>query len=285
MGQGGNGTEMPDLLLYFSTAACWLLLSGAAFRASRPAVAGAPAPRNDARFEIVLVPVALVLHGMLLYRRVIVPDGLDLGIANAISMLVWLTVLIYWLAGLAFEGLAGILGLMAPVAFLAVLLTAVIPTHHIVTYGGDPLFALHFGIAMLAYSLFIVATVHAVVMLAEEKWLHRGLLPPFLKSLPPLLVMEALLFRMLLAAFVLLTLTVVSGVLFSEQLFGKPFTLTHKTVFAIASWFIFGGLLLGHYLRGWRGRIAVYWTLAGFTALLLAYVGSKVVLELILKRG
>jgi ABC-type uncharacterized transport system permease subunit len=285
VGQWENGTEMPDLLLYFSTAACWLLLSGAAFRASRPVAAGVPSPTGrDMRFEIILVPVALVLHGMLLYRRVIVADGLDLGIANAISMLVWLTVLIYWLAGLAFEGLAGILGLLAPIAFLAVVLTAVVPTHHIVTYGGDPLFALHFGIAMLAYSLFIVATVHAVVMLFEEKWLHRGLLPPFLKSLPPLLVMEALLFRMLLAAFVLLTLTLVSGVFFSEQLFGKPFTLTHKTVFGIASWFIFGGLLVGHYLRGWRGRIAVYWTLAGFTALLLAYVGSKVVLELILRR-
>jgi ABC-type uncharacterized transport system permease subunit len=276
---------MPDSLLYFSTAACWLLLSGAAFRASRPVAAGVPTPRNDARFEIILVPVALVLHGMLLYRRVVVAEGLDLGIANAVSMLVWLTVLIYWLAGLAFEGLAGILGLMAPIAFLAVVLTVVVPTHHIVKYGGDPLFALHFGIAMLAYSLFIVATVHAVVMLAEEKWLHRGLLPPFLRSLPPLLVMEALLFRMLLAAFVLLTLTLVSGVFFSEQLFGMSFRLTHKTVFGIASWFIFGGLLVGHYVRGWRGRIAVYWTLAGFTALLLAYVGSKVVLELILKRG
>jgi ABC-type uncharacterized transport system permease subunit len=97
--------------------------------------------------------------------------------------------------------------------------------------------------------------------------------------------MEALLFRMLLAAFVLLTLTLVSGLFFSEQLFGKSFRLTHKTVFGIASWFIFGGLLVGHYARGWRGRIAVYWTLAGFTALLLAYVGSKVVLELILDRG
>jgi ABC-type uncharacterized transport system permease subunit len=97
--------------------------------------------------------------------------------------------------------------------------------------------------------------------------------------------MEALLFRILLAAFVLLTLTVVSGVFFSEQLFGKPLTLSQKTVFAIISWFIFGGLLAGHYFRGWRGRTAVHWTLAGFTALLLAYVGSKVVLELVLKRG
>src|SRR5260221_4058296 len=275
---------MPDLLLYFSTAACWLLLSAVAWRASRPALAGVALARGDMRLENVVVPVALVLHGMLLYRRVVVPDGLDLGVANAVSMLVWLTVLIYWLAGLAFQGLTAILGLMSPVALLAVLLQAV-PMRHIVTYGGDPLFTLHFAIAMLAYSLFIVATVHAVGMLAEEKWLHRGVLPPFLKSLPPLLEMEALLFRILLAAFVLLTLTVVSGVFFSEQLFGRPLKFSQKTVFAIVSWFIFGGLLAGHYFRGWRGRKAVHWTLAGFTALLLAYVGSKVVLELILKSG
>lgn len=277
---------MPDLPLYFSTAGCWLLLSGLAWRASRPTAAGAPvAVRAEVRIDSLLVPVALVLHAMLLYRRVLAPEGLDLGVANAISLLVWLTVLIYWLASLAFNSLASILGLMAPVALVAVGLQALIPTKHIVTYGGDPLFALHFVIAMLAYSLFIVATVHALVMLAEEKWLHRGVLPPFLRSLPPLLEMEALLFRILLAAFVLLTFTLVSGVFFSEQLFGKRFTVTHKTVFAIISWFIFGGLLAGHHFRGWRGRTAVHWTLAGFTTLLLAYIGSKVVLEIILKRG
>jgi ABC-type uncharacterized transport system permease subunit len=276
---------MPDLLLYFSTAACWLLLSGLAWRAARPALAGASVATSEVRIDSVLVPVALVLHGMLIYRGVITPQGLDLGVGNAISLLVWLTVAIYWLAGLAFQGLSGILGLMAPVALVAVLFQAVVPTHRFVTYAGTPLFTLHFAIAMLAYALFIVATVHALVMLAEEKWLHRGILPPFLKSLPPLLEMEALLFRIILAAFVLLTLTVVSGVFFSEQLFGKPLTFTHKTVFGILSWLIFGGLLAGHYVRGWRGRTAVIWTLAGFTMLLFAYIGSKVVLELILKRG
>lgn len=277
---------MPDLPLYFSTAGCWLLLSGLAWRASRPASAGAPGTaRTEIRIDSFVVPVALVLHAMLLYQRVLSPEGLDLGVANAISLLVWLTVLIYWLASLAFNGLASILGLIAPVALLAVLLQAVIPTQHIVTYGADPLFALHFVIAMLAYSLFIVATVHALVMLAEERWLHRGVLPRFLKSLPPLLEMEALLFRILLAAFVLLTFTLVSGVFFSEQLYHKRLTFSHKTVFGIISWFIFGGLLAGHHFRGWRGRTAVRWTLAGFTALLLAYIGSKVVLEIILKRG
>jgi ABC-type uncharacterized transport system permease subunit len=278
---------MPDLLLYFSTALSWLLLSGMAWRAARPALAtGAPAPRDDLRLETVLVPVALVIHGMLLYRTVVRPDGLDLSIGNGVAVLVWLTVLIYWFAGLAYRGLAPILGFMAPIAFVAVVLqAAVMNVHHVVTYGGDPLFALHFGIAMLAYSLFFVATVHALVMLAEEKWLHRGVLPPFIRSLPPLMEMEALLFRILLAAFVLLTLTVVSGVFFSEQLFGKPFALNQKNFFAIVSWFIFGGLLAGHFVRGWRGRTAVYWTLAGFTALMLAYVGSKAVLELVLKRA
>jgi ABC-type uncharacterized transport system permease subunit len=276
---------MPDLLLYFITAGCWLTLSAVAFRSARPVVAAGPAPRTDMRFDTVLAPVALVLHGILLYRSVIVPEGLDLGVANAISMLVWLTVLIYWLAGLVYAGVSAILGLMAPAAAAAVLLQAVVTPGHVVTYGGDPLFALHFGIAMLGYSLFIVATVHALVMLALEKWLHRGTLPPLMRSLPPLLEMEALLFRILLAAFVMLTLTVVSGVFFSEQLFHKPFKANHKTVFAFISWGIFGGLLWGHYFRGWRGRKAVRWTLAGFVSLLLAYVGSKVVLELILQRA
>jgi ABC-type uncharacterized transport system permease subunit len=282
---------MPDLPLYFSTAGCWLLLAAMALRGARPkaaAVAGTAATAEPAavRVEVWLVPIALVLHAMLLYRRVVGGEGLDLGVANAISMLAWLTVLIYWVASLAYTGLAGILGMMAPVALLAVILQAAVPSSHVVTYGGDPFFALHFVIAMLAYSLFFIATVHALLMLAEERWLHRGILPPFLRSLPPLLEMEALLFRILLAAFVLLTFTLVSGVFFSEQLFGRPFkTTSHKMVFAFISWLIFGGLLVGRQFRGWRGRKAVHWTLAGFTALLLAYVGSKVVLELVLKRG
>jgi ABC-type uncharacterized transport system permease subunit len=286
MGHGENITEMPDLPLYFSTVAAWLVLSGRAWRASRlPAAADAAIVRRDVNLESILYPVALVIHAMLLYRRIFTAEGLDLGVGNAISLLVWLTVLIYWVAGMVFTGLTAILGMMAPVALIAVLLQAALPGGHFITYAGKPIFTLHFGIAMLAYSLFIVATVHALVMLAEEKWLHRGVLPPFLKTLPPLLEMEALLFRMLLAAFVLLTLTLVSGVLFSEQLFGRPFKANHKTIFGFISWAIFGGLLMGHYVYGWRGRKAVYWTLAGFTALLLAYVGSKVVLELILQRG
>ena len=82
----------------------------------------------------------------------------------------------------------------------------------------------------------------------------------------------------------LLTLTVASGVLFSEQLFHQPLRLTHKNVFAILSWLTFGSLLVGRYIYGWRGRIAIRWTLSGFVILLLAYIGSKFVLEILLHR-
>ena len=276
---------MRDSALYFSTAACWLALAALAWRAARAAAAPGPAPGGAFRLEGVLLPVALVLHGMLVYSGVFADEGLNLGVSNSISLIIWLTVAIYWLASLAVPGLASIQGLWAPVALAAVILQAALPSHYLVHYGGDPLFTLHFAIAMLAYSLFIVATMHAVVMLAEQKWLHRGVMPPFLRSLPPLLEMEALLFRILLAAFVLLTLTVVSGLFFSEQLFGRPLQVTHKTVFGILSWVIFGWLLVGRYRYGWRGKRAVYWTLGGFMALLLAYLGSKFVLEIILQRG
>jgi ABC-type uncharacterized transport system permease subunit len=84
---------------------------------------------------------------------------------------------------------------------------------------------------------------------------------------------------------VLLTLTLATGVLFSEEIFGKALRFNHKTVFAILSWLIFGGLLVGRWRYGWRGRKALRWTLAGFVALLLAYVGSRFVLEVILGRS
>jgi ABC-type uncharacterized transport system permease subunit len=97
---------MPDSLLYFSTAVGWLALSGLAWRAARPAMAGGPAHGTEVRIESVLFPVALVLHAMLIYRGVVVAEGLNLGLANAVSLMVWLTALIYWLAGLAYPNLS-----------------------------------------------------------------------------------------------------------------------------------------------------------------------------------
>ena len=103
-------------------------------------------------------------------------------------------------------------------------------------------------------------------------------------GLPPLLTMERLLFQMLAAGFVLLTLTLASGIMFSEEIFGQAMRFDHKTVFGLLAWLIFAALLLGRLVYGWRGRAALNGTFAGFAALLLAYVGSRFVVEVVLGR-
>jgi ABC-type uncharacterized transport system permease subunit len=97
--------------------------------------------------------------------------------------------------------------------------------------------------------------------------------------------MEKLLFRLIWIGFVLLSLTVLSGVVFSEQLFGRALRWDHKNVFALLSWLLFAALLAGRQWRGWRGKTALRFTLAGFATLALAYVGSRFVLEVVLHRG
>jgi ABC-type uncharacterized transport system permease subunit len=103
-------------------------------------------------------------------------------------------------------------------------------------------------------------------------------------TLPPLLTLEKLLFRVIAAAFLFLTLTLATGIAFSETLFGRALRADHKTVFAVLSWLTFGLLLAGRWLYGWRGRTATRWTLTGFVLLILAYVGSRFVLEVVLHR-
>ena len=158
------------------------------------------------------------------------------------------------------------------------------PNVHLVAHASATGFKLHFLAAMLAYSLLTLSALHAIFMGFTENALHKRLMRRSLTSLPPLLVMESLLFRMLLLGFTLLTLTVGSGVFFSEALFGKPLSLDHKTLFAFASWGIFATLLIGRHAWGWRGKRALRWTLAGFALLILAYVGSRFVAEVILGR-
>jgi ABC-type uncharacterized transport system permease subunit len=160
----------------------------------------------------------------------------------------------------------------------------VFPHLRVVAHAGAWGFQLHFLTAMLAYSLFTLSALHAVFMGFAERKLHQRAVTRSLGSLPPILTMEALLFRMIFIAFCLLTVALVSGVMFSEAIFGKAVVFDHKTLFAFASWAIFAALLVGRRVYGWRGRIALRWTLAGFMVLLLAYMGSRFVAEVLLGR-
>ncbi len=235
------------------------------------------------RWSQVTVGIALAMHGWMLYDSLFMPEGLNLGLTNALSTIFWLTALIYW--GTNFrQDLHRLQAFVLPPAALALLLQFALPEHHTVTYAGEPLFRLHLIIAFSAYSLLTFAALHALLMMVAERTLHRKPTLLRLPDFPPLVSMERLLFQMVGTGFLLLTLTLISGIGFSEQLFHQAFRFNHKTVFTIISWLIFASLLAGHWKYGWRGRTAVRWTLTGFGVLLLAYVGSKFVLEFLLGR-
>ncbi|MBS0212270.1 MAG: cytochrome c biogenesis protein CcsA [Proteobacteria bacterium] len=142
---------------------------------------------------------------------------------------------------------------------------------------------LHAWTALLAYATLSLSALLALLLWAQERALRARQIRGWLRALPPLTQLEALLFRSIGAGFVLLTLTLVTGMLFVHDLLGQH--LWHKTVLSILSWLAFGWLLLGRWRYGWRGPRAVKLTLAAMALLLLAFFGSKFVLELILHRS
>jgi len=231
----------------------------------------------------VLVPVALLVHAYALGSALVADGGLDLSFANALSLVGGLCVLVAWVSGLL-RALPTISAIVLPVAAAAAVLPAFAEAPHRVPYATQPWAAAHIAVALLGYSLLIVAAFQALLLTGFERRLHRGLAMESVDRTPPLLTLERYLFRLVVAGFVLLTLTVGSGVLFSEEIFGQPLKLTHKTLFSVLAWLTFGALLAGRWRFGWRGRRALHWILAGTGFLILAYFGSKFVLEVLLRR-
>jgi ABC-type uncharacterized transport system permease subunit len=278
---------MQSILLHVLCAALYGALAVYFWRRHWAAAANGGDARNGsgARRGIDYVGLLLpfALHSLLLSQSLVADGGLYLGVGNAISLILWLTVLIYGLGSLYYR-LDGLHSLVMPAAAVGVLLPVVFPAARALANTETLAFRAHLLISMLAYSLFTIASLHVMLMAILEKRLHAGTLPAPLRGMPPLLTMEMLLFRIITVGFVLLTLTIASGVLFSEELFGKPARFSHKTVFGALSWLIFAALLGGRWFYGWRGRTAVRWTLAGFFSLVLAYIGSKFVLEVLLGR-
>ena len=234
--------------------------------------------------ERLALAVALLLHGNVLYGELFGGGIMRFGFSAALSLMFWLAVLIYWVESFHAR-LEGLQPLVLPLAAVCALLPGLFPGQHQLANVTSAMFRAHFFIAMVAYSLFTLAALHAIIMAVVERRLHRGELSRPLASLPPLLTMEALLFRLITIGFILLTLTLASGIAFSETVFGKALSFNHKTLFSIVSWLIFAALLFGRHAWGWRGRKALRWTLAGFIALLFAYVGSRFVLEVVLGRA
>ena len=281
---------MADPSLYFITAMLYAALGLQAMTAPWTArtvpQAGLAAESGHASaisWQRFALPVALVLHAFILYRAMLGHGQLDLSLGIAVSLIVWVTGVIYWVGSFKIE-LGVLRTYILLIAAVSVVAPYFLPSGKTVAYGRMAAFQIHIVIALLAYGLFTIAALHAALLAIVERRLRSGSLPPIMQNLPPLMAMEALLFRMLWAGFGLLTLTLVSGIFFSEALFDRPFAFNHKNVLTLVAWVVFAGLLAGRHLYGWRGRTAVRWTMTGFAILLLAYVGTKVVLELILHR-
>jgi ABC-type uncharacterized transport system permease subunit len=245
-------------------------------------------PHGGSGWRKALLPLLAVAHAALLGWAIGGSGEFRFGFAQALSATLLLAVLVLWIEGM-FVPVRGLDVLVLPVAAACVLLPVVFQGAPIAAGIDSTALRLHLLVAMAAYSLLTIAALHALLMATLDRRLHsplraQALLGRIFAQLPSLLALEKLLFRLIGAGFLLLTATLVTGVFFSEQLFGRALRFEHKTVFTIASWLVFAGLLGGRIVFGWRGRTALRWTFAGFLMLLLAYVGSRFVLEVLLGR-
>ncbi|MCG8379035.1 MAG: cytochrome c biogenesis protein CcsA [Proteobacteria bacterium] len=225
--------------------------------------------------------IALVLHAHLLYSSIIIANGLDFGFFNVVSLVGWLVAMIV-MATSFFRPLENLLIVLFPIAVLAILLESFIPDERLITDTLSTGLKIHILLSICAYSLLMIGTIQALILAVQEKMIKAKHAATIMNILPPLQIMENLLIQLIVIGYFLLSLSLASGLMFISDLFAQH--LVHKTVLSIVAWIIYTILLWGRWSAGWRGQKIIRWAVGGFIALLLAYFGSKFVLELILQR-
>lgn len=220
-----------------------------------------------------------LLQGYAVYLELHHPNGIDLSFFPVGSLVAW-AVAGMVLASSLRQRLDNLFIGVFPLAAITALLAGFMDTSSMPKpYAGGLI--THILLSLLAYSLFTIATVQAVLLSRQEAALKQHHTRGLVTSLPPLQMMERLLFESLWAGFVLLSASLVSGFLFVDNLFAQH--LAHKTLLSLFAWLVYAVLLAGRHFLGWRSRTAVRWTLGGFVLLMLGFFGSKLVLELLLK--
>ena len=223
----------------------------------------------------------LSLHGVLLYGNTFTAEGLNLGFFNALSLSSW-TILALLLTTSLVRPVENLGIVLLPLASLTIVLALVFPMTRLLNNSAAWGLKIHVLVSLLAYSTLMLASVQAILLAIQDRHLRNRQPGGFIRALPPLQTMENLLFAMIKLGFILLSFALLSGFMFLEDMFAQH--LVHKTALSILSWIVFGTLLWGRFRFGWRGRTAIIWTLSGVVVLMLAYFGSKAVLELILHR-
>ena len=263
----------------FAIGAIACYLAGSVMLARR--LTGGPETISHSKHPaLILALIAAALHGVTLHHGIFTQAGLNLGFFNMGSLTGWLISLLVALS--AFRRPLENLGIaVMPLAALALVVQLLLGD------SGNPLaiptsIKIHIILSLLAYALLALAFIQALILAIQNRQLHNRHPEGIIRALPPLETMETLLFQLIYTGFTLLTLALVTGFLFLEDIFAQH--LVHKTVLSSASWVLFATLLWGRWRFGWRGRTAIRWTLSGFIVLMVAYFGSKMVLELILGR-
>ena len=258
-----------------SLAAAGLYASATLYQGVRLARRSLP----DKRLLLLLGILALIAHGISLVPQLLGPNGLTLHFFNA-SSLVAASVIALTLLASCYMPVENLLLLLLPLSALTVLLAQFMPVGTLQGIDEDPGILAHILLSILAYGMFTIAVFQALLLLVQDHQLKHKHPSGLIKNFPPLQTMESLLFGFLWAGWTLLSLSLISGWLFVDNLFAQH--LVHKTLLACLAWIVFSVLLWGRNRLGWRGHKAIRWTLAGFCLLMLAYFGSKLVREYIL---
>ncbi len=245
------------------------------FRLSR----GADVPSCRRNVILLISAGAVAIHAFFLAPGILQESGLNLGFFYAASLIALTAALLLALATL-FEPVDNLGIGVFPLAAASIGMILLRPERLILTDASSWQLDTHILTSLLAYSILGLAVIQAILLAIQDRHLLNRQPGGFIRALPPLALMESLLFQMIAVGFTLLTLSLITGALFLEDIFAQH--LVHKTVLSIMAWLIFGILLWGRWRFGWRGRTAVRWTIGGFIFLMLAYFGSKFVLELVL---
>ena len=275
------------VMIVASAQSAVLLLSLASVLAYLAAAGVSHARQRLGHGGSVLLGTAAVLHALVIALGLTHP--LRFGFGPALSMTALLALLAYAIESRNYA-LQQLRWRLALIGAVTVLLAWLFPGPLLQSPASEWL-PLHLALGVASYGLFAVAVLHAWLMSRAELRMRDG--PALLQedaatSTPmlPLLTLERLTFRFVTLGFILLTITILQGWLFGEQLYGLTggWRWSHKTIFSLLSWLVFAALLWGRWRLGWRGSRAVRMVYAGASLLLLSYVGYHFVLEVLLRR-
>ena len=238
--------------------------------------------KSGRSYALIFGALAILFHTLSFQGTFLTDAGFHIGIYNVSSLIGWLVALLVLVSSLR-KPLDNLFIGIYPLAALSIILVII---NHDTTrplQGIDFQMTSHIFLSISAYSVFTIAAIQSMLLALQDNHLRHKKANGFIMRLPPLQIMEQLLFELIWIGIVLLTTSIITGFIFIEDLFAQH--LVHKTVLSIVAWIIFTTLLVGRHRLGWRGTTAIRLTLGGYALLMLAFIGSKLVLEVILQRA